>query len=700
MALPPAQAGPPRRGCGPRVDGSRLELTAFCGSLEELGEVRLLVADTASARQRCARLLESAHPLGRSRAPGCRLTYLVESEAGPVGVLSFVSAPLRLGPRDAHLGWDARTRGLHIGQVLSNDRFLLLPGVRVPHLASHVLGRVVGRLASDWSARHGIRPVLVETCVESSRPATSYRAAGWECVGRTAGRPPGSASPVEPKGVWLRGLESGWAETLRRSPAREPGSFPALSLADEASWSRCEFARSDLVDGRLRRRLERLGGAWERHPGEPLPAVFPGSAEQQGAYRFLHNKKVAVDDILQPHREALVARCRPESAVLLVQDTTTLNYTGLAESTQGLGPLQERTSSARGLFVHAAVAFSEGRRALGVSGLETWARPEVEPEAEREKESRRWFRGFDQGRALGRACPHTRVVVVGDRESDIYALLKWQAEHAAEAGLVVRANASRRRRVAVWDPHLRATMLRTLESQPDFQTPVRTGRAVRIGAQGGKRARRERTAVTELRIGQVELQPPKERPDDGPVTAWVVRVLETDPPAGQAPLEWLLVSSEGGPTAEWAERIVGWYEARWGIEEYFRVLKSGTRIEDRRLQEADALVKCLAFDAITAWRVCSLNRYARDAAATPAAEVLTDDERQVIGTVVRAERLLPPAERDKPFAPDIRSWVVLLARMAGWHPSKRSPLPGNQVMWRACVQLRTMVRLMQAARAP
>ena len=111
--------------------------------------------------------------------------------------------------------------------------------------------------------------------------------------------------------------------------------------------------------------------------------------------------------------------------------------------------------------------------------------------------------------------------------------------------------------------------------------------------------------MTELRIGQVELQPPKERPDDGPVTAWVVRVLETDPPAGQAPLEWLLVSSEGGPTAEWAERIVGWYEARWGIEEYFRVLKSGTRIEDRRLQEADALVKCLAFDAITAWRVCA-----------------------------------------------------------------------------------------------
>ena len=683
LSLPPAQSGPPRRGCGPSAVAEPLSLTAFCGSLASLGAVGVRVAETAAERQLCGRLLAACHPLGRSRAPGCRLTYLLEAAAGVLGVLSFVSAPLRLGPRDAHLGWGDRTRGSHIGQVVSNDRFLLLPGVRVPHLASHVLGRVVGRLASDWEARHGVRPVLVETCVEASRPGTSYRAAGWACVGRTAGRPPGAAGAVEPKRVWLLGLEMDWAETLRRPPAREPGSFPALAAEDESRWARSEFGRSDLADGRLRSRLERLGSAWERHPGEPLPAVFPGSAEQQAAYRFLHNKKVGGEDILQPHREALVERCRQESAVLLVQDTTTLNYTGLRESTQGLGPLQERTSSARGLFVHAAVAFTEGRRALGVSGLETWARPEAEPAAEREKESRRWFRGFDQGRALGRASPGTRVVVVGDRESDIYGLLKWQAAHADEAGLVVRANAGRQRRVQVWDPHLRATMLRTLASQPDFETPVKTGRAVRIDAQGGKRARRARTAVTELRIGQVALQPPADRPQDGPVTAWVVRVLETEPPAGHEPLEWLLVSSEGGPTAAWAERIVGWYEARWGIEEYFRVLKSGTRIEDRRLQEADALVKCLAFDAITAWRVCSLDRYARDAPDTPAAEVLTEDERQVIGTVVRAERLLPPAERGKPFPPDIRSWVVLLARMAGWHPSKRSPLPGNQVMWRA-----------------
>ena len=130
LSLPPAQPGPPRRGCGPASSASPLPLTAFCGSLESLGAVGVRVADTAAERRMCGRLLEACHPLGRSRAPGCRLTYLLGGGVGRSGVLSFVSAPLRLGPRDAHLGWDARTRGLHIGQVVSNDRFLVLPGVR------------------------------------------------------------------------------------------------------------------------------------------------------------------------------------------------------------------------------------------------------------------------------------------------------------------------------------------------------------------------------------------------------------------------------------------------------------------------------------------------------------------------------------------------------------------------------------------
>ncbi len=392
--------------------------TEFEGSLTALGAVRLSLARTPQQRQRCARLLQQDHPLGAGRAPGRRLVYLVESERGALGVLSFVAAPLRLGPRDQHLGWDERTCGADIERIVCNDRFLLRRGVQVPNLASHVLGQAARRLADDWERLHGVRPVLLETCVDGSRPGTSYQAAGWQCVGRTQGRPPGAlGAEVAPKAVWLQGLADDWRETLRQPPERSLGRFPALELGDEAHWSQRELLRSDLPDGRLRERLQGMGQAWERHPGAPLSAIFPQPSEHRAARRFLHNDKVTAADILQPHREALLERLRADASqtLLLVQDTTTLNYTNLRRSARGLGPLQDRASSSRGLFVHASVGFTAGGRPLGVSGLEQWARPEQDPgrTGEHEKESARWFRGFAQGAELGRLAPGKRVVVVG-----------------------------------------------------------------------------------------------------------------------------------------------------------------------------------------------------------------------------------------------------------------------------------------------
>ena len=702
LPLPAAQPGPPA--CQRRSSpGPPTAATCFTGSLEQLGAVRVRPAHSEAERRLCADLLAQHHPLGPGRAPGCRLSYLLEAACGPLGVLSFVAAPFRLGPRDAFLGWDERTRGAHIERVVSNDRFVLVEGVRVANLASHVLGQALARLARDWQREHAVQPWLVETCVHSARPGTSYKAAGWQCVGQTQGQPPGSGAAVEPKAVWLRGLRPDWQSRLCQPPERRLGQYPELVLEDEANWARREFLRTDLPDGRLRQRLERLGQSWERHPGEELPAIFPHPAELKAAERFLHNDMVQDRDILQPHREALLERVEQESAVLLVQDTTTLNYTNLQGSTSGLGPLKERANSARGLFVHAAVGFTPGGRPLGVSGLEQWARPEQDPgqTAEQEKESQRWLRGLEQGQELGRCSAQTRVVVVGDRESDIFELFERQAERPEQAGLLVRVNLGRQRQVQVWDAGFETEMIRPIEAQPDFEQPLVRGRKVEIDSQGGQRARPKRTALTEISIGPVELLPPKGRAGKvAPLQVWLVRVLESDPPAGQQALEWLLLCSEGQRTAQWAERIVGRYEQRWAIEEYFRLLKMGTRIEDRRLRDAAALGKCLVFDAITAWRVFSLDRYARGAPETPAAELLTADELAVIEEVTEAERLRPPRERGQPVGPDIRSWVMLLARMRGWRPKQHRELPGNEVLWKAYRQLQAMVRYRQALRGP
>ncbi len=472
LPLPPAQPGPPA--CRPRSSPDPpVPSTGFTGSLAELGEVRVRLATSEAERRLCAGLLDQHHPLGPGRAPGCRLSYLLAADCGPLGVLSFVAAAFRLGPRDAFLEWDDRTRGAHIERILSNDRFVLVPGVQIPNLASHVLGKTIKRLARDWEQAHGVRPWLVETCVQSSRPGTSYKAAGWQCVGPTQGRPPGAGEAVETKAVWLLGLDANWQQQLCRKPEQKLGQYPELVLDEEANWARREYLRSDLPDGRLRQRLERLGQSWERHPGEDLPAIFPHQGELRAATRLLHNDKVQDRDILQPHREALLERVQVESTVLLVQDTTTLNYTNLQGCTSGLGPLQDRASSSRGLFVHATVGFTEGGRPLGVSGLERWARPEQEPdpeaEQEQEKESRRWLRGFEQGQELGRESPQARVVVVGDRESDMFELFERQAERTEEAGLLVRVHLGRQRKVRAWDAAFRSEMIRPIEAQPDFE---------------------------------------------------------------------------------------------------------------------------------------------------------------------------------------------------------------------------------------
>ena len=94
----------------------------------------------------------------------------------------------------------------------------------------------------------------------------------------------------------------------------------------------------------------------------------------------------------------------------------------------------------------------------------------------------------------------------------------------------------------------------------------------------------------------------------------------------------------------------------------------------------------------------SLGRYARDAPQTPAQDLPSGDEREMIAAFVERRQLRPPGERGQPLGSDIRSWVVQLARMVGWRPSKRQPLPGNEVLWRAYVRLQTMVLGMQTLR--
>jgi len=164
-------------------------------------------------------LLQRHHYLGHRNCVGENMRYLVrERQDRPVACLLFGSAAWQCQPRDAFIGWTASGRQRHRPLLTNNTRFLILPWVRVPHLASHVLSRITRRLSQDWQNKYGHPIDLVETFVERERfVGTCYRAAGWVPVGATTGRgrnAPSLAPQGPVKEVYLRPLRADFRTRL------------------------------------------------------------------------------------------------------------------------------------------------------------------------------------------------------------------------------------------------------------------------------------------------------------------------------------------------------------------------------------------------------------------------------------------------------------------------------------------------------
>ena len=176
-----------------------------------------------------------------------------------------------------------------------------------------------------------------------------------------------------------------------------------------------------------------------------------------------------------------------------------------------------------------------------------------------------------------------------------------------------------------------------------------------------------------------------------------VRVLETSPPEEKEALDWLLLTTEGGPTQDNSLRIVQWYEKRRLIEEWFSALKTGTRIKDRRINAADDQRRCLASDAITACTVMYVERLARSAPDTLTRTVVHQDEIHVL-----AAHMAKPNHRKQrgPTDPDqaIADFAVNDARLAGFILSKRQPMPGTSKPWEGYLILSLFVEHHRAMR--
>jgi hypothetical protein len=189
IVLPPVRRQPPnnaiarRRPAAVDVDVGLIE-----GPLGALQPLELVAVRRTPQEGLYDHLIAAHHYLGPAHGVGEQIKYLAFAQGRPLACVGFTSAPRHLGPRDRFIGWSAPVRRAHVHELAYNTRFLVLPWVRVPHLASHLLGQVARRIGADWQALYGHPVHYLETFVDPERfRGTCYRAANWQELGLTAG---------------------------------------------------------------------------------------------------------------------------------------------------------------------------------------------------------------------------------------------------------------------------------------------------------------------------------------------------------------------------------------------------------------------------------------------------------------------------------------------------------------------------------
>jgi hypothetical protein len=552
------------------------------------------------------------------------LRYLVGSEHGWLGALGFGPAAFELGPRDQWIGWSTAARLAHLPEVAALSPVVMRPGVRCRHLLSEVLRLALERVVVDWEGCYQCPPALVESCVERRRAtgqALSHN--GWRRLGSASATGKGrGARSQRLLDLWVCPLEDQARRRLQEIAQPPLSPQPLLESLANSQWCGQELAGLQLGDERLDQRAQQiLQARWEQ-PRASWYGSFADWSAAKGAYRLLESRRPDIDleSLLSPHVEATQGRMAAEALVLLMEDTTSLNYSGL-EQTPGLGSLGENPG--HGLWSHNVLACRPDGVPLGLLWSYLWARPEDYSSAGRnaksieEKESVRWVESYHRAALAARRMPQSQLVKISDREGDLYELYDAETQAPANLHTLIRAQHDRNlvSHQKLWD-YL-------------AQQPAGAAREVRVPRRQGQPAR---TAQMEVRWAAVTLQAPAVGPKKNwpPLQRWAIWVKEIGAPAGVEPIEWMLLTDLPIGTGEEAWQKVQWYCRRWTIEEWHRVLKSGCKVEERELKSVPALERALAFDLIVAWRVLLMVKLGRSLPQLPAHIIYTPEEQQIL----------------------------------------------------------------------
>ena len=436
-----------------------------------------------------------------------------------------------------------------------------------------------------------------------------------------------------------------------------------------------DFDGSDLGDPRRLRRLRRVVGQLAAQPWASIPNAMGSVAALEGAYRFINNPAVTFETLHGSHARATAERCRATKEVLVIHDTTTCEFAHAEPSEVGYLP-----TGAAGFQLHIALAVdaAQWRRPLGVVSAEILSRAKqsgrgsrkrkvsgAETSKWKDRESERWWRGVQNASAALDGVAHVHVA---DREGDSYELLG--AMMMKKMRFVVRNKHDRRAR----DPESASPKWSTMRELAR-QAGGSLERDVPLAARKRSNTPRDnsthpprkgRLARLRFSASAVEIRRPRYLGDPLPETLRLnlVHVIETDPPAGERPVEWNIVTTEPVGTSEQVAHVVDIYRTRWTIEEFNKALKTGCVYEQREFESRAALLVVLALSLPIACELLWLRSRARTEPNAPATDVVSQTQIDVLRAM--GSRKLSPS-------PSAREILLAIAELGGHQRSNGEP---------------------------
>jgi hypothetical protein len=436
------------------------------------------------------------------------------------------------------------------------------------------------------------------------------------------------------------------------------------------AWAERTFGTVQIGDQRRTRRLVAMAAPMMRHPNASLPHQLQAPKALKAAYRLLEEPDVTPQAVIRPHCQQTRRLAGEHPLVLFVQDATHADFTAHRKTT-GLGPIGD--GKGRGFLLQTVVAvLPTPRQVLGIAHQEPFLRQPAPKEnssqrQRRPRESQVWERAVVE---IGAPPPGCLWIHIGDRGADLFDFLT--ACRRQECHFLVRADQDR----CVVTPEETASYLIRFAAT----LPAQGERTIAIPARLGQPAREARLSIG---FSPVTLQAPAQPRGTGrtPLSAWVVRVVEGDPPAGVEPLEWVLITSVPTTTLAAAWERVAWYRCRWLIEDYHQCLKSGCLLEQRQLHDYTGLIRLLALLAPIAVRLLQLREIARLHPEQLATDALPRELVLLVATLAEV-----PVETLTVG----RFWRAV-ASYGGYLGRRQDGPPGWQTLWRGWLHVQTLL---------